>query len=80
MLAGAAYGLAVWFASYEGWVPKLGALPHAHRDRWDRQAMMIGAHVAFGAVLGAIAARPRAPGSERTYISSEANASPIVVS
>lgn len=60
MLAGAAYGLAVWFASYEGWVPHvLGALPRAHRDRWDRQAYLIAAHVAFGAVLGAVTARPQ---------------------
>jgi hypothetical protein len=59
ILAGMGYGLAVWLASYEGWVPTIGALPRARRDRPDRQAMMIGAHVAFGAVLGAIAARPR---------------------
>ena len=61
MLAGAAYGLAVWFASYEGWVPKvLGALPRSHFDRWDRQAYLLAAHVAFGAALGAVTARPPA--------------------
>lgn len=60
MLAGAAYGLAVWVASYEGWVPHvLGALPRAHRDRWDRQAYLFAAHVAFGAALGAVTARPQ---------------------
>jgi hypothetical protein len=59
ILAGSLYGAAVWLASYEGWVPALGALPRARRDRPDRQAMLLGAHVAFGAVLGAIAARPR---------------------
>lgn len=59
MLAGAAYGLAVYVASYQGWVPHvLGALPRAHFDRWDRQAYLIAAHVAFGAVLGAVTARP----------------------
>ena len=59
MLAGAAYGLAVWFASYEGWVPHvLGAMRRAHRDRWDRQAYLVAAHVAFGAALGAVTARP----------------------
>jgi len=60
ILAGAVYGLAVWAASYEGLAPAIGALPHARRDRPDRQAMMIAAHVAYGAVLGAIAVRPRA--------------------
>lgn len=60
MLAGAAYGLAVWFTSYEGWVPEvLGALPHAHRDRWDRQAVLMAAHVAYGVALGAVVGRPR---------------------
>jgi hypothetical protein len=59
ILAGSLYGTAVWLASYEGWVPAIGALPRARRDRPDRQAMLLGAHVAFGAVLGAIAARPR---------------------
>src|SRR3569623_1049803 len=59
MLAGAAYGLAVWFASYEGWVPHvLGAMRRAHRDRWDRQAYLVAAHVAFGAALDAVRARP----------------------
>ena len=60
MLAGAAYGLRVWFASLEEWVPHvLGALPRAHRDRWDRQAYLIAAHVAFGAALGAVTAKPK---------------------
>jgi len=60
MLAGAAYGLAIWFTSYEGWVPTIGALPRARHDRPDRQAILIAAHVAYGTVLGAIAAkRPR---------------------
>ena len=69
MAVGAAYGLAVWLASYEGWVPKvLGALPHARRDRWDRQAMMIAAHVAFGAALGAVTARPPAHDRHDDYI------------
>ena len=81
MLAGAGYGLAVWFASYEGWVPELGALPRAHRDRWDRQALMIGAHVAFGLALGAVAARPPEHGSDdATYISARDVEVPITAS
>lgn len=59
MLAGAAYGALVWFTSYEGWVPRvLGALPRAHRDRRDRQLVLLAAHLAFGAALGAVTARP----------------------
>jgi hypothetical protein len=62
--AGTAYGLAVWLASYAGWAPTIGALPHARRDRPDRQVMMIVAHAAFGAVLGAVAAKRRLPQPE----------------
>lgn len=83
MLAGAGYGLAVWFASYEGWVPWLGALPRAHRDRPDRQVLMIAAHVAFGVALGAIAARPRrrkAGSEDDTYISARDFQAPITAS
>jgi len=69
MLAGAAYGLAVWFVSYQGWVPKvLGAMPRASRDRPDRQAMMIAAHVAFGVALGAVTARPPAADPHDEFI------------
>ena len=53
-LAGVAFALGVWTASYRGWVPRFGALPHADYDRRDRVAVMVGAHVVFGAVLGAL--------------------------
>lgn len=48
---GAAYGLAIWLASYQGWVPAIGALPPAHRDDRGRQVVMIAAHVVYGVVL-----------------------------
>lgn len=51
-VAGTAFSLAVWAASYRGWVPRIGALPHAEHDRDDRVAAMVAAHVLFGAVLG----------------------------
>lgn len=54
---GVAYALGVWFTSYQGWVPGLGALPATTRDREDRQAVMAGAHVVYGAVLGHLAER-----------------------
>jgi hypothetical protein len=56
-LAGVAFALPVWAASYRGWVPRFGAMPHADHDRKDRVVTMIGAHVVFGAVLGALDAR-----------------------
>ena len=56
-VSGMAFALAVWTASYAGWVPKFGALPHAEYDRNDRVAVMIGAHLVFGAALGALTRR-----------------------
>jgi uncharacterized membrane protein (UPF0136 family) len=56
---GAAYGLALWAASYEGWVPVAGVLPPAHADDRRRVATMVTAHLVYGAVLGALARRPR---------------------
>jgi hypothetical protein len=50
---GVATGLAVWAASYEGWLPAVGLHPSPGRDRPGRPAAMIAAHVAFGAALGA---------------------------
>lgn len=57
---GAAFGVGVWAVSYLGWVPRgLGALPSAEDDRNDRVAVMVLAHVVYGAVLGALDARWR---------------------
>lgn len=56
-VTGMALALAIWAASYRGWVPKIGALPHADHDRNDRVAVMIGAHLLFGAALGALEQR-----------------------
>ena len=57
---GAAFGLLVWAVSYVGWVPRLlGALPSAERDRGDRVAVMVAAHVVYGTVLGTLDGRWR---------------------
>ena len=61
VVRGGAAGLLVWALSYEGWVPVLGALPPAHRDRDDRVAVMVAAHLVYGAVLGVLDARWRRP-------------------
>ena len=50
---GIAFGLAVWAASYQGWIPALGILPPASDDRPGRRRAMFAAHVVYGAVLGA---------------------------
>lgn len=49
---GIVYGLVLWVAGYEGWVPVLGALPPAHRDRPARVGTMLTAHLLYGYVLG----------------------------
>lgn len=49
---GVAYGLAVWAGSYLGWLPAVGLHPPPHQESAGRTAMNIGAHVAWGAVLG----------------------------
>ena len=54
VLRGLAVGQAVYAVSYAGWVPALGALPPADRDRRPRQAAMAAAHLVYGAVLGAL--------------------------
>jgi hypothetical protein len=57
-LHGAGYALAIWAVSYAGWIPALRFLPPAGDDHEPgRQPAMIAAHVAFGAVLGAIVDR-----------------------
>lgn len=56
---GAALGLVVYAASYEGWVPAMGAMPPAHRDARDRQAVLLAAHVVYGLVLGVLEERWR---------------------
>jgi hypothetical protein len=54
VLRGVLVGEAVYAVSYAGWVPALGALPRATRDRTARQAVMVAAHLVYGAVLGAL--------------------------
>lgn len=50
---GVVYALGIWASAYLGWVPALGIMPSAERDRPDRPASMVAAHVVYGAALGA---------------------------
>lgn len=59
--AGVAFGVAVWAASYLGWLPATGVRHHPKHDPPARTGLMIAAHVVYGAATGAFvaAARPR---------------------
>ncbi len=56
-LKGAAFGLAVWTASYLGWLPAAGFLSAATREPLHRNALMITAHLVWGATLGLLVDR-----------------------
>ena len=53
--AGALYATGIWLVSYQGWVPALGIMPPASRDRRGRVATMLTAHWVYGATLGVLA-------------------------
>ncbi|HYJ82786.1 MAG TPA: hypothetical protein VEW26_08095 [Allosphingosinicella sp.] len=46
---GAAAGVAVWLASYMGWIPAVGTLEPATRHPARRNLLMIGVHLVWGA-------------------------------
>lgn len=50
--AGVLYGLAVWSGSYLGLLPAFGVRHHAAKDSTSRSAIMIAAHLVWGASLG----------------------------
>jgi len=51
-LKGALAGVALWMASYLGWLPAMGLLPSATHHPWRRNLLMIVAHVIWGVTLG----------------------------
>ena len=51
-LTGIAYGLAVWALTYGVGLPSLGLHPAATDDTKDRNEVLIGSHVVWGATLG----------------------------
>jgi uncharacterized membrane protein YagU involved in acid resistance len=50
---GAAAGVAVWLASYMGWIPAVGTLEPATRHPARRNALMIAAHLVWGSATAA---------------------------
>jgi uncharacterized membrane protein YagU involved in acid resistance len=59
---GAVYGVGVWAASYLGWLPAFDILASAEKHPARRVALMIGAHIIWGAALGAAMQRMRNEG------------------
>lgn len=51
IVAGLAFGTAVWALSYAGWVPAMRIMPKPQHDRRGRPTSMVFAHWIFGAVL-----------------------------
>jgi hypothetical protein len=51
-LAGAVFGLLVWAASYAGWLPALGVLTPPDKQPRRRNALLVIAHVVWGAAMG----------------------------
>jgi len=65
VLTGPGYGVAVWSASYLGWIPALRILTPATRHPARRNALMLAAHLVWGAALaGCLALDARRHGSE----------------
>ncbi|HEX8190206.1 MAG TPA: DUF6789 family protein [Pyrinomonadaceae bacterium] len=56
-LAGVGFGLAVWAGSYLGWLPAAGIISPATEHPARRNALMIAAHVVWGAGVGAALGR-----------------------
>ena len=54
VLAGVGFGVAVWAGSYLGWLPAAGILSPATEHPARRNALMIAAHVVWGAGVGVV--------------------------
>ena len=50
---GAAAGVAIWLASYMGWIPAVGTLEPATRHPARRNLLMIGVHLVWGSATAA---------------------------
>ncbi len=62
---GACYGVGVWAASYQGWVPGLSLHRAATRQPRERVGLMVAAHLVWGASLAAILQQQRSHGPGR---------------
>jgi putative membrane protein len=55
VLKGIVFGLVVWVANYLGWIPVVGMAEAATRQPIQRNALMVAAHVVWGAGTGVLA-------------------------
>jgi uncharacterized membrane protein YagU involved in acid resistance len=53
-VGGALFGLALWTGSYLGWLPAAGILRPATEHPARRNALMVVAHIVWGAVTGVV--------------------------
>lgn len=53
-ITGVPFALAVWAASYAGWIPALDILPKPRNDRPMRPTSMVLAHIAYGVTLARV--------------------------
>lgn len=63
---GVGFGLAVWAGSYMGWLPAVGLMPSPAEQPRERTALMIAAHVVWGAALGLMMDAVRSAGERRS--------------
>ena len=56
-LHGMLFASIIWATSYQGWVPALGIMPPASKDRPARPLVMFIAHLIYGTILGTIVER-----------------------
>jgi uncharacterized membrane protein YagU involved in acid resistance len=56
-VAGSLYGLSVWFQAYVGILPSLGLYPDPAEDSTSREAVMVAAHLVYGATVGQVCGR-----------------------
>lgn len=56
-IKGIVFGLVVWTVSYLGWLPVTGLLRPATQQPAGRNALMIAAHVVWGAAVGTLTDR-----------------------
>ena len=54
ILKGIVFGIVVWFANYLGWLPVVGMSEAANKQPIQRNALMIVAHVVWGAGTGVV--------------------------
>lgn len=57
LVSGPLFGMAVWGASYLGWLPVSGLMRPATRQPAERNALMIVAHLIWGGGAGLLVAR-----------------------